>query len=275
MSIIFSPGFDRQARQFVRCRSANRSITNARVLHLILGALCLNCFSVAAFAQVKPTSSPAPASLASDLPSPDPMLRDGLYVLQKGDEITIKVFRLPELEETLRVRPDGKISLQLLDDIQAAGLTTKELRAKLTTGYSEFFQDPKVSVILRNGADLKVYLGGEVGQPGVVPLLGDLTALSAVLQVGGFKTTAKTDSVILIRNNGHNAPVVQKLNLKGALNTGKGDIELRPFDVVYVPASRIAHVDRFMEQYGREVIPANLNGGFTYLLGQPASVVLP
>lgn len=275
MSIVFSPGFDRQARQFLRCRSANRSITNARVLHLILGALCLNCISVAAFAQVKPTPPPAPASLASDLTSPDPMLRDGLYVLQKGDEITIKVFRLPELEETLRVRPDGKISLQLLDDIQAAGLTTKELRAKLATGYSEFFQDPKVSVILRNGADLKVYLGGEVGQPGVVPLLGDLTALSAVLQVGGFKTTAKTDSVILIRNNGHNAPVVQKLNLKGALNTGKGDIDLRPFDVVYVPASRIAHVDRFMDQYGRQVVPANLNGGFTYLLGQPASVVLP
>jgi polysaccharide export outer membrane protein len=274
MPIAFSSGVHRRPSGPRPSPSLRPSFQKLLIFCAFFGALWVSFVPAAPRGQgAQKSSLDRPSSQAAEQQGFDPTLRDGLYVLQRGDEITIKVFRVPELEETLKIRPDGKISILLLDDIDAAGLTTKELRAKLTTGYSEFFHEPQVSVILRTGADLKVYVGGEVQQPGVIPLLGDLTALAAVLQAGGFKTSAKTDSTILIRNNGHEARIVQKLNLKDVLNNGKGDVELRPFDVVYVPASRIARADRFVEQYGRDILPVTLTGGFTYVFGGPGALL--
>jgi polysaccharide biosynthesis/export protein len=273
----FCSGINRRTSN-LRCSPfARLSLRGAFVFFVFFPGLCLCCAPAALLAQVTQKSASDRPSIQVGLVAPQqasftPTLRDGLYVLQRGDEITIKVFRLPELEETLRIRPDGKISVLLLDDIDAAGLTTRELRARLFVRYSEFFQEPQVSVILRSGADLKVYVGGEVTQPGVIPLLGDLTALAACLQAGGFKPTARTDNAILIRNNGHEAPIVEKLNLKDALNKGRGDVELKPFDVVYVPPSKVARADRFVQQYTRDLLPITLTGGFSYILGQPAAL---
>jgi len=195
------------------------------------------------------------------------------YVLQRGDEITVKVFNNPELLDTVLVRPDGMISLVLLDDVQAAGRTSAELDAAVTAGYSKFFREPQVSVIVRSFANLRVYVGGEVGQPGPVSLRGDVTALEAILQVGGFRPTARMDSVILLRNDGKDQPMVQKLNFKELLSKGGADMSLQPFDVLYVPVSRIAKVDRFIDQYVRQLLPISLTGGFTYVLGSGAVVV--
>lgn len=211
------------------------------------------------------TATPTPANTQQS--SPDLTLRDGLYVFQRGDEISIKVFEHPELDDTVRIRPDGKISALLLDDVVAAGLTTQELHRELTARYREFYKEPKVSVIVRSFAEQKVYVGGEVGHPGTIPLAGDLTALGAVLQAGGFKDTAKTDNVILLRNNGHQAAKAEKLNLRDVVAGTKGDILLQPFDVVYVPRSKIARVDKFIDQYFRQLTPIPLTGGFTYILG--------
>lgn len=213
----------------------------------------------------------APAAPAQTAVADDPMVRDGLYVIQKGDEISIKVFQQPQLDDTVRVRPDGKVSLMLLSDAEAAGLTTKELENKIASRYAQYYRDPKVSVIVRSFSNLKIYVGGEVGQPGVIALAGDMTALSAVMQAGGFRHTAKTDNVILVRNNGHNVPVARKVNLKAVLKNGQGDVALRPFDVVFVPKSKIARVDQFVDQYIRQVIPATLTAGFTYLMGQTST----
>jgi protein involved in polysaccharide export with SLBB domain len=190
------------------------------------------------------------------------------YVLQRGDEVTVKVFNLPELEDTLRIRPDGKISLTLVDDVQAAGLTTMELDGVLTRRFSEFYRDPQVTVIVREFANQKVYVAGEVERPGLVPLVGDLTALTAVLQAGGFKSSARTDNVILLRNGGNDQPVVTMLDLKDVIEHGKPDVALHSFDVIYVPMSRIAKVDQFVDNYIRRVLPITLSGGFTYLLNE-------
>jgi protein involved in polysaccharide export with SLBB domain len=195
------------------------------------------------------------------------------YVLQRGDEITVKVFNNNDLLDTVVVRPDGKITVLLLDDVQAAGLSAAELDAQLTEGYSKFFREPQVSVIVRSFSNLRVYVGGEVGQPGPVSLKGDVTALEAILQVGGFRPTARMDSVILLRNDGKDRPMAQKLNFKELLSKGGTDIALQPFDVLYVPVSRIATVDRFIDQYIRQLIPISLTGGFTYVLGDRQLVV--
>lgn len=199
---------------------------------------------------------------------------DDVYVLQVGDELSIKVFERPELDETVRVRPDGKISVVLLDEVRAAGVDTRELDRELTSRYSEFFTDPRVTVIVRSFSSNQVFVGGEVGRPGAMELRGELTVLGAVLQAGGFAGTARTDSVILIRNDGNDRPLVARIDLKRVLNDGAPDTPLRPYDVVYVPMSRIAKVDKFVDEYMRKLIPITLTTGFTYLLGG-SSVVIP
>jgi protein involved in polysaccharide export with SLBB domain len=212
-----------------------------------------------------------PAAQEPESAAPAPQLQE--YVLQRGDEITIKVFNNSELLDTVVVRPDGKITVILLDDVEAAGLTAAGLDAQLTAGYSKFFREPQVSVIVRSFSNLRVYVGGEVGTPGPVSLKGDITALEAILQVGGFRPTARMDSVILLRNDGKDRPMAQKLNFKELLSKGGSDIALQPFDVLYVPVSRIAKVDRFVDQYIRQLIPISMTGGFTYVLGDRQLVV--
>jgi len=220
------------------------------------------------------TASAAQAPGAAQEPASS-MIRDGLYVLQIGDEISIRVFKLPELDEIVKVRPDGKITALLLADIDAAGLTTHELANVLLKRYAEFFKDPQVSVILKNFANLKVYVGGEVGQPGLLPLTGHLTVAGAVIQAGGLRSSARMDSVMLVRNDGQNQPIVRSINLKDVFRKGAPDIPLKPFDLVYVPESRIRRVDRFVDEYIRQLIPITATAGFTYLLGSNSVVRLP
>ncbi len=225
--------------------------------------MLLNLMFATTYAQTTPT--------APTVPEPAPARPP--YVLQRGDEVTIKVFNNPDLLDTVTVRPDGKITVLLLDDVDAAGLTAADLDAALTAGYSKFFREPQVSVIVRSFSNLRVYVGGEVGQPGPVSLRGDVTALEAILQVGGFRSSARMDSVILLRNDGKDRPLAQKINFKELLSKGGPDISLQPFDVLYVPVSRIAKVDRFMDQYVKQLLPISLTGGFTYLLGGRAVIV--
>jgi protein involved in polysaccharide export with SLBB domain len=161
----------------------------------------------------------------------------------------------------------------LLDDVEAAGRTPRQLDDFLTAGYARHYRDPKLTVVVRSFANRKVYVGGEVGQPSVIPLVGQLTAVSAIFQAGGFRTTAKTDSVILIRNGGDGTPILRKLNLRNVLTKGEPDVALQPFDVLYAPRSTIAKVDQFVDQYIKSVLPLNLSGGFTYIFGNNVRVV--
>ena len=152
--------------------------------------------------------------------------------------------------------------------IFGAGAVGSFLAARLThTG-------KQVSVIVRSFSNLRVYVGGEVGQPGPVSLRGDVTALETILQVGGFTPSARMDSVVLLRNDGNDHPLAQKLNFKELLSKGGADVALQPFDVLYVPVSRIGKVDRFVDQYIRQLLPISLTGGFTYVL-RDRTVVIP
>ena len=110
---------------------------------------------------------------------------DVTYKLQSGDEIEIKVFEIPELADRVRIRPDGKVSVLLLDDVQAAGLTPAELDQVLTTGYSTYYLNPRVTVIVRAFSSQRVYVGGEVNEPGMLQLSGELSLLGAVWRRAG------------------------------------------------------------------------------------------
>jgi polysaccharide export outer membrane protein len=197
---------------------------------------------------------------------------DAPYRLESGDEIEIKVFEIPELADRVRIRPDGKISLLLLDDVQATGLTPAELDQVLTKGYSMYYLNPRVTVIVRAFSGQRVYVGGEVNEPGMLQLAGELSLLGAVMEAGGFRPSAKRSSVILLRK-GENGPEVRRLNLDEMLARGAPDIELQPFDVVFVPRTFIAKANQFVQQYIRDLLPVATSANFTYILGQRVSVI--
>jgi protein involved in polysaccharide export with SLBB domain len=196
------------------------------------------------------------------------------YMLHPGDVLDIKFFHMPELNETLPVRPDGKISLQLIDEVAVAGLTPAELDALLTERYSPTLENPDLTVIVRTFASQRIYVGGEVNMPTMLPLTTDLTALQAIIQAGGFKSSAELSNVVVIRNQGTTTPELMSLNLKDAVTAGNAasQIPLQPGDIIMVPKSGIAQLNQFVDQYVDEVLPRALNFGLYYNLNPSVKV---
>lgn len=197
------------------------------------------------------------------------------YVLQIGDVIDIKFYYDPKLNETVIIRPDGKISLQLIGELAGAGLTPSGLNKIINDKYTKFLRNPEVVVILKEYGGQRVYVGGEVLTPGVIPLKGSTTALQAIFNVGGFKETARLGSVIIISKGLKDVPEVRKIDLDVVVS-GKApekDILLKPYDIVYVPKTFIAKANKFVEQYIKNLIPGNLSGGFSYAIIKGSQVV--
>lgn len=188
------------------------------------------------------------------------------YILQVGDVLDIKFFYNSELNELLPIRPDGMISLQLIDEVGAAGMTSSELDKILTDRYSLIFEKPEITVIVKQFGGQRVYVGGEVMNPRVVSLVGNVTSLQAILDAGGFKETAQPENVIIISKGKDSAPVVRKVNLKKVIAGDPlgSDAFLRPFDIVFVPKSSIANVNKFVDQYISGIVPDFLSVGFSY-----------
>jgi len=192
---------------------------------------------------------------------------NGEYILQLGDVIDIKFYYHPELNERVIIRPDGKISLQLIDEVMGAGLTPSELDSILTEKYSKTLRGPEVAVIVKEFAGHKVYVGGEVESPGLFPTTGNLTALQAILQAGGFKDTAQLSNVVILRNQGPQEVIIKIIDLKKDLMThaSYNDILLKPYDIVFVPKTTIAKINQFIAQYIDKLIPIARMVGFNWV----------
>jgi len=192
------------------------------------------------------------------------------YHLRPGDEIEIKFFYHPDLNERLMIGPDGKISLQLIDQILAAGLTTFQLDELLTREYAKYLENYSINVLVREYSGLRVYVGGEVVRPGFVSLKGNLSILQSIFAAQGFKETAKPENVILIRKGPENRPLAMAIDL-GPVISGEqmeNDIYLMPADIVYVPKTWIAKAGKFVDQYMRKVLFVDsLLHGVGYALG--------
>jgi len=125
----------------------------------------------------------------------------GEYLLGVGDLIEVQVWREAELSRTLQVRLDGRISLPLLGDLEAAGKSPRELAARIEERYRETLAEPSVTVILER-SNQRYYVIGQVKQPGEFPLDGHLTVLQALARSGGFLEWAKTSNIAVIRRGG-------------------------------------------------------------------------
>ena len=183
------------------------------------------------------------------------------YRIQPGDQLDVKLFYNPELNEQLTVRPDGRITLQLVNDVVAAGLTPAELTAVLTKAYAGELRNPKVAIIVRTSIADRVFVDGEVNRAGLVPLVGPTTVLQSIAQAGGIKDTANTDEVLLLRKAEDNKLTAYRINLKDAMQ-GEGanpaDVYLKPNDIVYVPKSSVANLNTWIDLYIRKNIPVPL-----------------
>jgi protein involved in polysaccharide export with SLBB domain len=192
----------------------------------------------------------ASSGTATRVPGPE-------YRIQVGDRLEVKFFYSPELNEQVIVRPDGRISLQLIPEIEVTNVTLAALAKQLTELYEAELNQPQVTVLVREFGTQRVFVDGEVGTPGMVPILGQMTALQAISQAGGLKETARSTEVLVIRRGAAAVPIAFKVDLKQA-REGRNlaqDITLAPLDIIYVPRSRIANVNLFVDQYIRKVLP--------------------
>ena len=218
-----------------------------------------------------PQSSAAPATLRQGVAALSPLQVpvDPEYRIRPGDVLTIKFFYNPELNETVPVRPDGRISLELVDETMAAGRTPAELRAELLRLYEGTLKQPQVAVIVKEVATRQIYIGGEVNTPGLLRVEGRLTLVQGLVQAGGLRRSGQMGNVVVLRYQGTDSPKFMKFDIEPALKHGdaRADVALEPFDIVWVPKTRIARVNDFMDQYIRQVMPVPLQLGLTYVWG--------
>jgi polysaccharide biosynthesis/export protein len=157
------------------------------------------------------------------------------YVIGADDTLHISVWKEPDLTETLPVRPDGKISMPLLNDITAAGLTPLQLRDTITERLKKYIADPRVTVVVTGMNSRRIFVTGEVTHTGPLTLLPHMTMLQALAQAG-FTQFANPKAIYLLRNeNGkqQKLPFNYKEVVKG--NHPEQNIELRPGDTIVVP----------------------------------------
>ncbi len=175
---------------------------------------------------LKPTTTSAPATTA------DPEI--DVYRIGVEDELQILVWREPDLTATTTVRPDGKITLPLLNDVSVLGLTTDELQAQLTDKLKNFVNEPQVTVIPRQIRSRKVSVFGEVVRQGTYPVNGRKTILELLGEAGGLGPFAKSESIYILRRQG-DQQVRIPFHYKKALAGQTENIVLRPGDMVIVP----------------------------------------
>lgn len=158
------------------------------------------------------------------------------YKIGPQDVLKIDVWREDQLTRTVPVRPDGKISLPLLNDVQAAGLTPMELADSVKDGLKKFITDPQVTVTVVEINSRRVYVTGEVARPGAFPLLPNMTVLQALSTCGGFTQFAKEKNIYVLRTE-NGKQVKLPFNYKDAVNGKKPEqnIVLQPGDVIVVP----------------------------------------
>lgn len=178
------------------------------------------------------------------------------YLIQPGDVLNIEFYLNPEFNEKVTVRPDGQVTLRIIGDVKAWGLTPDQLAAELDQGYRTELRSPDAVVHVKNMPNRQVYVEGQVQKPGAFPLEGGMTTVQAVSAAGGLTDDA-ANQAILVRRDACGQPAGISVDLKDAMENpeNSADVALMPRDVIIVPRSRIANMDLFVKQYVQNLLP--------------------
>jgi len=163
--------------------------------------------------------------------------KEGVYVIGTADRLRIDVWQNDKLSlSDVPVRPDGKITMPLVDDVQAAGLTTDELKAVLAQELAEFIENPTVTVVLLAPVSKRAFVLGEVRSPGAVSLSAEMRVLEAITSAGGFSTYANKSEVRVLRYvDGKELDYRFDYDAYVAGRAPGTNVVLRPGDTVLVP----------------------------------------
>jgi len=189
--------------------------------------------SAAVPATGKTVVTPAPAQAQAPAPGVQPPPD---YVIGPDDVLDIVFWREKDMSSQVSVRPDGKISLPLLNDIQAAGLTPPQLRDRLTEAAKQYVEDPSVTVVVRQINSRRVFITGQVQKPGTYALTAPITVLQLIAMSGGVAEYADTKKIVVMRTEG-GKQVSYPFNYKDVIarKNLRQNIDLKPGDTVIVP----------------------------------------
>lgn len=197
-------------------------------------AVCLSSSWCTAWSQSAATASQDTG--ASPAPNAGTIATDPSYKIGPQDVLRIDVWKEAEISRSVPVRPDGKITLPLLNDIQAAGLTPQQLAAKISDGLKKFITSPQVTVGVTEINSRRIFVNGEVTRPGAFPLLPNMTVLQALSSAGGFTQFARLKNIYILRmENG--TQVKHPFNYKDAISGKRPEqnILLEGGDIIVVP----------------------------------------
>jgi polysaccharide export outer membrane protein len=177
-----------------------------------------------------PTVAPAPLVPVPSVPPP------AGYVIGPDDVLQVIYWREKDVSAEVTVRPDGMISLPLLNDVKAAGLTPEQLRDAVNEAAKKFFEDPNVTINIRTINSRKVFIAGSVARPGAYALTAPTTVLQLIAMAGGLTEVANKGKIAVMRQES-GRPVRYPFNYKDVANGKnlKQNIELKPGDTVIVP----------------------------------------
>jgi polysaccharide export outer membrane protein len=194
--------------------------------------IVIACFTAGVPAAADQRPQAAARSMAAAAERADPVPPPG-YTIGPSDRLSIVFWRDTEISSEVVVRPDGLISLPLLNDVAAAGLTPDQLRERLLAAAARFIDEPAATVVVKEINSRRVFITGSVEKPGAYPLNGPTTVLQLIATAGGLREFVSGKNIIIVRNG--NARV--KFNYRDVV-AGKRlqqNIDLRPGDTVIVP----------------------------------------
>lgn len=182
----------------------------------------------------RPVVAPAPTGVPAGAPGGVATPTD--YVIGADDVLTVVFWRDKDMSTDVVVRPDGKITLPLLNDIDAAGSTPEQLRDRIAKASAEFIEDPSVTITVKQINSRKVFITGEVTRPGPYPLTTPTTVLQLIAMAGGLNQFAQRDEIVVMRTeNGQALSLPFDYAAVAKRKKLQQNVLLKPGDVVLVP----------------------------------------
>ncbi len=253
-----APSLVRLAANNRRVALVSRFNSHIAILQRTLIVFCLSLLLLSGCISTPATSDlpPAPRDISPEIMHPSSL--PGPYRLQIGDVLDIKIMSNPELNDQVTIRPDGMISTMLASDVPALGYTTTEVRDELQKYGKKLLKEPKVAVIVRSFAPNRIYVLGEVRNPGEFITVGpNLTLLQAIARAGGLSNSAQPDNIVIVRRGATDAPEAFNANYAAAASGGDAgaDVRLASYDVVFVPRSGVGDAYLYFQQYFQQFVP--------------------
>ncbi len=179
------------------------------------------------------------------------------YVLSVGDQFRLRFSPQNEMDVKYTVRPDGKVSFDLIGELPVLGMTPDELRETLEEMYAVYLRSPMINVVVDDIVSQRLFVLGEVLRPGVFELKTPTTLTQVLSEAGGWKGSARMEEVMVIRKGVDQMPFSFKVNMKEMLKSGNlhGDLYLKNQDIVYVPIGKMAASGDFVDRFFSIILP--------------------